>query len=60
MIFQSFGDETDWCWGIASSNKAADPQRLITHSGASRSVSPLRLRNEIRFCEERNSGSESW
>lgn len=46
--------------GTATSNRAVEPHCLTTHSGASRSVSPLRLRRETRFCEARKRASENW
>ena len=46
--------------GGASSTSMAEPHFWITHSGASRSVSPDKERTERRFFEDRKSGDESW
>lgn len=46
--------------GWASSSSAAEPQRWMAQSGASRSCSPLRARRAMRLWAERKRGSESW
>ena len=46
--------------GGESSSSMLEPHCLTVQSGASRSVSPVRLWTERRLLEERRTGSDSW
>lgn len=46
--------------GRASSTRMVEPHFATAQLGASRSVSPERLRMECRFLEARKRGSEHW